>query len=170
MGIFAFLSPLIATYIVIRLVVRSSYSWVFIIVNGIIVSSIFFILTDLLPLGSYMGEVYILSAYSVIFVPLTFIILRRRRVHRGISGRWNVWEAYSHHKFIYTSSLLFYIYGIFFIWSFGFNISASLNNMMFYVFTGILTLYYMILGFGIAKVGMEQKKKRLKDMEKTQIN
>lgn len=161
MGIFAIFFPLISAYIVSRLVTRSKYWMSFVILN------IFFIFMSPVILGIFATRssqfftiLGIMIFYSVVFVPALTVIMRKRRVKYGLQGRWSVPSALGKHKVLYLSSIAFYIYIYVYIWTFGFNIRSSEANILFYIFTGILTLYYMILGFGIAKVGMEEKKKR----------
>lgn len=161
MGIFAIFFPLISAYIVSRLVTRSKYWVLFVILN------IFFIFLSPVILGIFATRnsqfftiLGIMVFYSVVFVPALTVIMRKRRVKYGLHGQWSVPSALGKHKVIYLSSIGFYIYIYVYIWTFGFNVRSSEANILFYIFTGILTLYYMILGFGIAKVGMEEKKMR----------
>ncbi|MHB1440094.1 MAG: hypothetical protein ACYCSO_03510 [Cuniculiplasma sp.] len=168
MGIFAFIAPLISTYIIIRLLGRSKLVWVFTAINIAVVSGIPFIIDRYFSLGSYFDILILMVIYAGIFVPLITAIMRHRRSSKGFEGKWNVWQAFSHHKTIYMASMIFYVYSIFFIWELAFNLPSYYNNISFYIFTAFLTFYYMILGFGIARVGMEEKKRRKAQWEKTQ--
>ncbi len=106
--------------------------------------------------------------FSLVFIPLLVTGMRLRRKKYNFQGKWTVYSAFRKHRTLYISSILFYAYIIIYVWTLGFNIPPGFGNTLFYIFTGVLTLYYMILGFGIAKVGMEQKKKRKADLAASQ--
>ena len=161
MGIFAILSPLIATYIISRLLSRSRLTWVFIPVNFAVVLLTPFLMLRFVGINAEFYLILIsVLIYSTVFVPFLTFILRSRRIKYGFQGKWKILEALKHHKILYISSFLFYVYFDFYFWTFAFRFSDSQVNYLFYIFTSILTLYYLILGIGIAKVGMETKKKR----------
>ncbi|MCL5889185.1 MAG: hypothetical protein M1597_04425 [Candidatus Thermoplasmatota archaeon] len=166
MGILAFLAPLMSTYIILRLLSRRSYAWLFSIFNIFIVSLMPIVLSLYLSPSSFTDVMILMIIYSLIFVPATTYIMRSRRKLLNYQGKWTILHAYRMHWAIYTASFAFYFYSIFFIWTFAFNISSAGSNLLFYIFTGFLTFYYLILGFGIAKVGMEEKKRRKREMEK----
>lgn len=163
MGIFAILFPLISTYIVSRLVTRSRYWVLFIILNFVFVFLSPVLLRFFISENSqFTAILVVMMIYSVVFVPILTLIMRNRRVKYHFQGKWTAPLAFRNHKVIYISSICFYIYIYVYIWTMGFSIPSSQANILFYVFTGVLTFYYMILGFGIAKVGMEDKKRRKK--------
>ena len=157
-GIFAFLFPLLPTYILGRLVARSRYAYAFIPLNLAVSFGIFYITSLFYKVSSLTFLFYGLIPYAVIFVPLMMYVMVYRRKNSFSTGRWDVKQALMHHKAIYISSILFYIFSLFFVESYSFKLPDSLSNYIFYIFTGALTLYYLVIGFGIAGVGMEIKK------------
>jgi amino acid transporter len=165
MGIFAFIAPLISTYIIVRLLSRKNTAWLFVIINIIVISIIPFIFGLFFRLSSILDIAILMIIYSLIFVPVTTYILRSRRKRLNFQGKWNILTAFRKHWVIYAASMVFYAFSLVFIWSFAFDVPSSLTNLIFYVFTGFLTFYYLILGFGIARVGMEEKRKRKREME-----
>jgi amino acid transporter len=170
MGIFAFIAPLISTYIILRLLSRKNIVWLFSIINIIVISIIPFIFGLFFGLSSILDIVILVAIYSFIFIPLTTFILRTRRRKFNFHGKWSIPMAFRKHWAIYAASIVFYIFSLIFIWSFAFNVPTYFSNILFYVFTGFLTFYYLILGFGIARVGMEEKRRRKKQMEQSRFS
>ena len=158
--------PLISTYIIVRLLSRKNTAWLFVIINVIVISTIPFIFW-------IVFQDFINSRYSntddYLFTHIRssdhIYILRSRRKRLNFQGKWNILTAFRKHWVIYAASMVFYTFSIIFIWSFAYDVPSSLSNLIFYVFTGFLTFYYLILGFGIARVGMEEKRKRKREIE-----
>ncbi len=158
MGIFAIIFPMISLYVSLRLFARSRYSWIFPAISVLYSFICFYTLSILWSVSSFQ----IIYDLIIPFILSGFIILpamRYRRTWLNI-GKWSVHDAFRNHFAIYASSLLFYFFIIFYTETLCFKTGNNLANLLFYVFVLILTVYYLILGFGIAGVGKEIKKKR----------
>ena len=158
MGIFAIIFPMILLYVSLRLFARSSYSWLFAAITVLFPLICFYILSMLWTVSSFQ----IIYDLLIPFIISGFILLLTMRYRRTWlnTGKWSVYEAFRNHYAIYGSSLSVYFFVIFYAETFSFKIGNGLANLLFYMFVLILTIYYLILGFGIAAVGKEIKKKR----------
>jgi hypothetical protein len=159
-GIFAIIFPLLPAYIISRMVARSKYAYGFIPVNVALSFGIFYAIGLFYRMNSTRFLYYGLIPFSFVLIPIMLYLMILRRKSRFSVGKWSVYQALKHHKAIYISSIIFYTFSIFFLESYSFAIPASVSNDIFYIFTGALTAYYLIVGFGIAGVGMEIKRKR----------
>ncbi|MCL4346116.1 MAG: hypothetical protein M1375_03980 [Candidatus Thermoplasmatota archaeon] len=142
------------------MVARSRYAYGFIPINIGISFGMFYIIGLFYKISSMGFLYYGVIPFSLFFAPLMLYVMLRRRKNSFSVGEWSVYKALMNHKAIYISSIIFYIFSIFFLESYSFTIPSAVSNDIFYIFTGALTAYYLIVGFGIAGVGMEIKKKR----------
>lgn len=142
------------------MVARSRYAYAIIPVNLAISVGIFYGIGFFYKITTMSFLYYGIIPFSLIFIPIMIYVMVARRKKYFSVGKWSVFQAIQHHRAIYISSMIFYVFSIFFLESYSFNIPSSVSNQIFYVFTGALTAYYLIVGFGIAGVGMEIKKAR----------
>ncbi|MGP6206909.1 hypothetical protein ACNF42_02595 [Cuniculiplasma sp. SKW3] len=142
------------------MVARSRYAYGIVPVNIAVSVGIFYGIGYFYRTTSLSFLYYGVIPFSLIFFPLmVYVMVARRRKYFSV-GKWSVFQAIQHHRAIYISSIIFYVFSIFFLESYSFNIPSSVSNDIFYIFTGALTAYYLIVGFGIAGVGVEIKKAR----------
>ncbi len=158
MGIFAIIFPMILLYVSLRLFARSRYSWIFVAITVLFPIICFFILSMSWSVSSFQ----IIYDLLIPFILSGFILLPIMRYRRTWlnTGKWSVYETFKNHYAIYGSSLSFYFFIIFYAETLSFKTGNDLANLLFYVFVLVLTIYYLILGFGIAAVGKEIKKRR----------
>ncbi len=157
MGIFAIFFPFISLYISLRLFSRSRLSWLFILVTFSYSLILFYVLAMFWKLDNLLVFTEIIFPFLVSGI-IILAAMRYRRKTWLDTGKWTVKQSFVHHKLIYASSLVFYFFIIFYLESLSFTLNFNITSLLFYVFVIILTVYYLILGFGIAAVGKEIKK------------